>query len=124
MDTMQKVLRMTDVHDIVDHLSDVLQRAVIIEDKNFELVACSAHDELSIDTRQHKSIFSKSCPLFVSERFTTEGIESKLQHDSHPLQIDIEEINFYKRIAISLKQDEELYGYLWVYETEATLEES
>lgn len=124
MDTMQKVLRMTDVHDIVDHLSDVLQRAVIIEDKNFELVAYSSPDELSFDALQQKSILTKRCPLFVIERLKTEGIVSKLQHDNHPLRIDIEEINFYKRIAISLKQDEELYGYLWVYETEDTLEES
>src|SRR5699024_12784498 len=73
---------------------------------------------------QQKSILTKRCPLFVIERLKTEGIVSKLQHDNHPLRIDIEEINFYKRIAISLKQDEELYGYLWVYETEDTLEES
>src|SRR5699024_7812662 len=70
------------------------------------------------------SILTKRCPLFVIERLKTEGIVSKLKHDNHPLRIDIEEINFYKRIAISLKQDEELYGYLWVYETEDTLEES
>ena len=124
MDTMQKVLRMTDVHDIVDHLSDVLQRAVIIEDRNFELVAYSSPDELSFDALQQKSILTKRCPLFVIERLKTEGIVAKLQYDNQPLRIDIEEINFYKRIAISLKHDEELYGYLWVYETEDTLEES
>lgn len=124
MNTMQKVLRMTDVHDIVDHLSDVLQRAVIIEDRNFELVAYSSPDELSFDALQQKTILTKRCPLFVIERLKTEGIVSKLQHENHPLRIDIEEINFYKRIAISLKRDEDLYGYLWVYETDAILEES
>src|SRR5699024_2628415 len=55
-------------HDIVDHLSDVLQRAVIIEDKNFELVAYSSPDELSFDALQQKSILTKRCPLFVIER--------------------------------------------------------
>jgi len=124
MNTMQKVLRMTDVHDTVDHLSDVLQRAVIIEDKNFELVAYSSPDELSFDALQQKTILTKRCPLFVIERLKKEGIVSQLQHDNHPLRIDIEEINFYKRIAISLKWDEELYGYLWVYETEDELDES
>lgn len=59
---------MTDVHDIVDQLSVMLQRAVIIEDKNFELVAYSSPDELSFDSLQQKTILTKRCPLFVIER--------------------------------------------------------
>jgi len=115
---------MTDVHDIVDQLSSLLQRAVIIEDKNFELVAYSSPDELSFDALQQKTILTKRCPLFVIERLKKEGIVSQLQHNDRPLRIDIEEISFYKRIAVSLKYEERLYGYLWVYETENAVAES
>lgn len=124
MDITQKVMRMTDVHDIVDQLSVLLQRAVIIEDKNFELVAYSSPDELSFDSLQQKTILTKRCPLFIIERLKKEGIVSQLQHDDHPLRIDIEEIGFYKRIVVSLKFEGKLYGYLWVYETEAALAET
>src|SRR5699024_11860761 len=65
------------IYDTVDHLSDVLQRAVIIEDKNFELVAYSSPDELSFDALQQKTILTKRCPLFVIERLKKEGIVSQ-----------------------------------------------
>lgn len=115
---------MTDVHDIVDQLSVMLQRAVIIEDKNFELVAYSSPDELSFDSLQQKTILTKRCPLFVIERLKKEGIVAQLQHDDRALRIDIEEIAFYKRIVVSLRFEGKLYGYLWVYEADETLADS
>lgn len=124
METTQKIMRMTDVHDIVDQLSVMLQRAVIIEDKNFELVAYSSPDELSFDSLQQKTILTKRCPLFVIERLKKEGIVAQLQHDDRALRIDIEEIAFYKRIVVSLRFEGKLYGYLWVYEADETLADS
>lgn len=123
MEITEKILQMTDVHLIVDHLSTLLQRAVIIEDKNFELVAYSSPNEFSFDSLQQKTILTKRCPLFVIERLKKEGIVAQLQHDDRPLRIDIEEISFYKRIVISLKHEGKLYGYLWVYEAEMPLAE-
>ena len=124
MESTQKLMQSNDVHQIVDLLSTVLQRAVIIEDRNFELVAYSSPDELSFDSLQQKTILTKRCPLFVIERLKKEGFVSQLQRDDRPLRIDIEEISFYKRIAISLNFEGKLYGYLWVYETDLSLDES
>jgi len=121
MEPIDIILQMNDVHQIVDQLSVILQRAVIIEDKNFELVAYSSPNEFSFDSLQQRTILTKRCPLFVIERLKKEGIVEQLQHEDRPLRIDIEEIGFYKRIVISLKHDEKLYGYLWVYEAEAPL---
>ena len=123
METTQKVMQLNDVHQIVDQLSILLQRAVIIEDRNFELVAYSSPDEQSFDSLQQKSILTKRCPLFVIERLKKEGFVSQLQREDRPMRIDIEEISFYKRIVISLKLEGKLYGYLWVYETAKSLDE-
>src|SRR5699024_10545640 len=108
-----------DVHRIVELLSETFQKAIIIEDAQFELVAYSSPNEFAFDPIQQKTILTKRCPLFIIERLKKDGVIDALKKYDEALRIDaMEDVQFYKRIVISLKHHHIVYGYLWIYEAE------
>src|SRR5699024_3494931 len=108
-----------DVHRIVELLSETIQKAIIIEDAQFELVAYSSPNEFSFDPIQQKTILTKRCPLFIIERLKKDGVIDALKKYDEALRIDaMEDVQFYKRVVISLKHENIVYGYLWIYEAE------
>lgn len=117
MDLTEKIFETNDVHQLVEQLSHLFHRAIIIENKNFELIAYSSPNEFSFDPVQQKTILTKRCPLFVIERLKKEGIVERLDNEDNPIRIQaMEDIEFFERIVISLKYSGRLYGYLWIYE--------
>ncbi|MBO1001188.1 PucR family transcriptional regulator [Pseudogracilibacillus auburnensis] len=115
--TEQEVFQSGDVHQLVEQLSSLFQKAIIIENKHFELIAYSSPNEFSFDPVQQKTILTKRCPLFIIERLKKEGIVEKLQKKDKPIRLQaMEDIGFYQRVVISLKYKDRLYGYLWIYE--------
>src|SRR5690625_3408585 len=104
MKLTESVFKMKDVHLIVEKLSEVLQKAIIIEDSNFELVAYSSPNEFSFDPIQQKTILTKRCPLFIIERLKKDGIVDRLKKENHPIRLQsMEDVKFYQRIVVSLK---------------------
>lgn len=117
MELQNKIYELRDVHRIVEFLSEQFQKAIIIEDANFELVAYSSPNEFSFDPIQQKTILTKRCPLFIIERLKKDGIIDALYESDQAMRIDaMEDVQFYERIVISLKHAETVYGYLWIYE--------
>src|SRR5699024_2049915 len=117
MELKDKIYELQYVHRIVEHLSEAFQKAIIIEDSNFELVAYSSPNEFSFDPIQQKTILTKRCPLFIIERLKKDGIIKQLRETDEAMRIDaMEDLQFYERIVISLKHHGEVYGYLWIYE--------
>ncbi|MEI3606227.1 helix-turn-helix domain-containing protein [Pseudogracilibacillus sp. SE30717A] len=124
MDITEKVFQSTNVHQLVEQLSKKLQKATIIENKNFELIAYSSPNEFSFDPIQQKTILSKRCPLFIIERLKKEGIIDRLKWEDQPIRLQaIEDIGFYQRIVVSLKYHNIIRGYLWIYEADELLNE-
>ena len=124
MKLTENLLKITDVHQLVEQLSNILQKAIVLENKNFELITYSSPDEASFDPVQQKTILAKRCPLFIIERLKKEGIIDQLKESSHPIRIrPIKDINFYQRVAISLTYFGEVYGYLWINEKKELLKE-
>src|SRR5690625_3731166 len=118
MDLTEKVFQANDVHQLVDDLSEILQKAIIIENKNFELIAYNSPNEFSFDPIQQKTILTKRCPLFVIERLKKEGIVDRLRIENEPIRLKaMEDIDFYQRTVMSLKNHNILQGYLWIYES-------
>lgn len=120
----ENLLKINDVHQLVEQLSNVLQKAIVLENNNFELITYSSPDETSFDPVQQKTILAKRCPLFIIERLKKEGIIAELKENSHPIRIKpIEDIDFFQRVAISLTYFGEVYGYLWINEKKELLTE-
>lgn len=124
MKISKNFLKINDVHQLVEQLSNVLQKAIVLENNNFELITYSSPDETSFDPVQQKTILAKRCPLFIIERLKKEGIIDELKENSHPIRIKpIKDINFFQRVAISLSYFGEVYGYLWINEKKELLDE-
>ena len=125
MEMTESVLQSKDVHQLVEQLSALLQKAVILENRDFELVAYSAPTEDAFDSIQQKTILTKRCPLFVIEHLKKEGVVDRLINESKPIQLHlIEDTNFFKRLAISIKYREKHFGYLWIYDAGKEIDES
>lgn len=119
MSIKDRIYELRDVHRIVELLSETFRKAIIIEDAQFELVAYSSPNEFSFDPIQQKTILTKRCPLFIIERLKKDGVIDALKKDDKALRIDaMEDVQFYKRVVISLKHEHMVYGYLWIYEAE------
>src|SRR5699024_9659618 len=119
MELTEKVIQSKNVHQLVERLSNLLQKAIIVENRNFELIAYSSPNEFSFDPVQQKTILTKRCPLFIIERLKKEGIIDRLKLEDKPLRLPaIEDIVFYQRIVVSLKHHNIIRGYLWIYEAD------
>lgn len=107
------------VHELVEYVSAVTLKAVILENVDFELIAYSAPNEYSFDTIQQKTILTKRCPLYVIEHLKKDGIIAQLQANSEPIRVQlIEDRHFYQRVATSVQYNGQLFGYLWIYEAD------
>lgn len=117
MNVTKSVLELNDVHQLVEQLSEMLQKAVILENNNFELLAYSSPNEYSFDPIQQKTILTKRCPLFIIERLRQDGVVERLKDEDKPVRLHLlEDKKFYQRVVISIKYRHQLYGYLWIYE--------
>lgn len=117
MNILKELLDIQDIHQLAEKLSSHLQKAIIIENRNFELIAYSAPPGFSFDPVQQKTILTKRCPLYVIEWLKKEGVVKRLEENNHPIRLHrMEDIDFYERVVISLKYDGRLLGYLWIYE--------
>lgn len=123
MKEIERILKVNDIHELAEEVSNVLQKAIVIENHQFELIAYSTPSSFSFDPIQQKTILTKRCPLYVIERLRKDGILSRLQSESAPIRISqMEDIDFHQRIVLSLKIHEKVYGYLWLYETDELTE--
>lgn len=117
MNISKELSDIQDIHQLAEKLSSHLQKAIIIENRNFELIAYSAPPGFSFDPVQQKTILTKRCPLYVIEWLKKEGVVKRLEENNHPIRLHrMEDIDFYERVVISLKYDGRLLGYLWIYE--------
>ena len=125
MQELEKLYKMKDIDQLVEEISAYLQKAIIIENDHFELVAYSSPAGYAFDPVQQKTILAKRCPLYVLERLKKEGIIDRLKKDPAPLRLNrMEDIDFFDRIVISLQLNGRIYGYVWIYETEQLSDDS
>jgi len=120
----EQIFQLTDVHEIVEHISEAIQKSIILENLDFELIAYSSPDVLLFDSIQQSTILTKRCPLFVIERLKKEGIVEQIKRKSEPIRLQpMEDIQFTQRVVVGLKHNGKLHGCLWIYETEQLNEE-
>ncbi|MCA0971328.1 helix-turn-helix domain-containing protein [Halobacillus litoralis] len=122
MDAKERILQTEDIHKATDLITTELGKPVIIENKNFELVAYSSMSE-DFDQTQQKTILSKKCPVFIIDRLKKEGIVQQLERASDPIRVHpIEELGFHQRVVIAAKHLGHTVGYVWVQESDQWME--
>ncbi|WP_100371667.1 PucR family transcriptional regulator [Bacillus sp. FJAT-45037] len=109
------------LEEFVDAISERLQCPVTIEDANHHLLAYSSHDD-GTDPARISTIIGRRVPERVINRFWKEGVIPTLNQSDDPLVIpSINEIGLGNRVAISIRKNNEVLGYIWVLEIGRTL---
>ena len=101
---------MTDLQTCIDGLADLVGRAISVEDRQFRLVAHSAHDGAA-DAVRRASILSRRSTPEVVEYLGSCGIEHALgiaEVPSNP------ELGMDARLCVALRHDGLLLGFMWI----------
>ncbi|MYL50807.1 hypothetical protein GLV98_15030 [Halobacillus litoralis] len=121
MEVKELILQAEDIHKATELISSKLKKPVIIENKNFELISYSSTFD-DFDQTQQKTILSKKCPIFIIDRLKKEGIVTRLEKQSDPIRIHpMEDLGFQQRVVIAAKHLGHTLGYVWVQESEQSL---
>ncbi len=124
MEVKDRILQAEDIHKATELLSSRLGKPVIIENKNFELIAYSStHDDF--DQTQQKTILSKKCPIFIIDRLKKEGIVQRLEMQPDPIRVHpMEELGFQQRVVVAARHLNHTMGYVWVQEADQLLDDA
>lgn len=105
-----------DLKELVDSIQENLLCPVTIEDTNHRLHAYSSHED-DTDAARIGTIISQRVPEKVINRLWIEGIIPKLMQLEYALRIPhIEDIGLRDRVAIAIRKNNEILGYIWVVE--------
>lgn len=109
------------LEEFVDTISECLQCPVTLEDANHYLLAYSSHDDQT-DAARIATIIGRRVPEKVINRFWKEGVIPALNQSNEPVIIsEMTEIGLGRRVAVSIRKNEEVLGYIWVSESGRTL---
>ncbi|WHZ58581.1 PucR family transcriptional regulator [Metabacillus hrfriensis] len=116
---LEKILTLTNINDITDMVSTNLKKPVVIENDQFSLLSYSSYYIDHFDQANQQTIFTKHWPIPILEKFMDEGIVDQLKTIPHPFRVkQIKEIGLNQRVVVSAIYREQVFGYIWVQETE------
>ncbi|MDV6378714.1 helix-turn-helix domain-containing protein [Sporosarcina sp. GW1-11] len=119
---MKKLYMMTDLNDIAELMSIFLQKPIVIENKQFSLLAYSSHQIELFDDANKSTIFTKQWPLSIVEAFMNAGIIQQLETVKGPFRVPrMESIGLNPRTVVSATYNGHVFGYIWVRETDGPL---
>lgn len=122
MDRNDSIFELDDIHQVAEQIRITLERPVIIETKNFELISYSSPDDSPFDSTQQKTILTKKCPANIIERLKQEGLVERLETERKPIRVlPMEDYGFFQRVVVSAKHNMRMNGFIWIHETGATL---
>jgi DNA-binding PucR family transcriptional regulator len=106
---------------LADTISEVLQCPVTIEDANHRLIAYSSHNPQT-DPARIATIVGRRVPEKVINALWQNGVIQKLMESDEPIRISaINEIGLGDRLAIAIRKNNNVIGYIWVVEIEKKL---
>ncbi|WP_203336135.1 PucR family transcriptional regulator [Nocardioides limicola] len=109
-----------ELQDIVDDVSRLLAQPVTLEDRNFHLIAFHAHGA-PVDEVRQQSILSRRSSTQVRDWFESFGIATA----TGPVRIPADpEHRVLARLCLPARWREVTYGYLWVVDEEAGIDEA
>lgn len=102
---------------LADTLSESLQSQVTIEDSNHHVIAYSSH-QFESDSARISTIIGKRVPNAVIIGLRKKGIMQQLESSAHPIRIPaVMEVGLGPRLAVCIKYQKEILGYIWVVDT-------
>jgi DNA-binding PucR family transcriptional regulator len=102
------------LEELADTISEVLLCSVTIEDANHKLIAYSSHNAQT-DPARISTIIGKRVPEKVIQTLWRDGIIQKLMKSDEPVMISaINEIGLGDRIAVAIRKDSNILGYIWI----------
>lgn len=118
MDTYKRIekelkISFDSLQEIVDKISELLNCPVTVEDTNHRLLAYSKH-EITTDSARIETIISKQVPAKVVQSLWKQGVFQQLNEQDEPVTIrGISDVGLGDRVAISIRQKDEVIGYIW-----------
>jgi hypothetical protein len=107
------------LQDVVDDVSELLSAPAVLEDTAFTLVAYCSHD-LDVDPVRAASILRKSATPAVRAYFLEHGIATA----TGPVHVPGDpQQQILARACLPARTEGRTYGYLWVQEPEARIDE-
>jgi DNA-binding PucR family transcriptional regulator len=101
---------------IADTIGEELQCPVTIEDANHRLLAYSSHDPQT-DPARLATIIGRRVPEKVIRSLWQVGVMQQLMASHEAVQVaGIGEIGLGNRLAIAIRKNDEVLGYIWVVE--------
>lgn len=121
---LNKAFSLFEIHEIIEYISNMLKKPVILEDDQFHLLSYSSYYINDFDHANQQTILSKKSPLPILERFIEDGIIDQLKTINGPFRVNkIDEIGLNHRVVVSTQFKKSIMGYLWIQEIENPLTE-
>ncbi len=109
------------LENLADKISDVLSCPVTIEDQNHRLLAYSTHED-GTDPARIATIIGRRVPEKVVNSLWKDGVIPRLQESDDPVRVGtIQNVGLGNRVAVSIRKNNEVLGYIWVLEVEKQL---
>lgn len=101
--------RSLDLQDLVDELAETLGRSVVINDNAYRPVVSSVQGD-EIDDLRARALLRRGTP--AREREYLESLHLPLAR--RPQTVDLRQFNAHERLAVPIRSDDELLGFLWL----------
>ncbi|MBT2627073.1 MULTISPECIES: PucR family transcriptional regulator [Bacillus] len=109
------------LEDVADHISEVLQCPITIEDVNHKLLAYSTHSDCT-DPARTSTIIGRRVPEKVINKLWKDGTIPALHKTDQPIRVkEIDEVGLSNRVAISIWKNNQVLGFIWALEIQKTL---
>ncbi|WP_199614368.1 PucR family transcriptional regulator [Paenibacillus alkalitolerans] len=111
----------SDLHDLVEFISDKLGNPVTIEAHDFELIAYSSN-HMDFDVARRETILGKRVPCYIVDNLVQKGYVNQIESTREPVRIpEIEEVGLSQRVATRIEDQGVILGHIWVQETNRNL---
>ncbi|MDY0405320.1 helix-turn-helix domain-containing protein [Virgibacillus sp. 179-BFC.A HS] len=117
MDTFESV------NNLADWIADMLDCPITIEDSNHRLISYSSHED-NLDEARISTIIRRKVPDKVINSLWKSGMMQILFENDEPVVIPaIKEVGLGNRVAVSVRENNEILGFIWAHTNDKTLEE-
>ncbi len=107
--------------EFADRISSLIHYPITIEDANHQLLAYSAHTNIT-DQARILTIMGRRVPEKVINALWKKGVIPFLLHSEKPIVVDpLQEVGLGKRIAVSIRKNNEVLGFIWALESDTPI---
>jgi len=105
----------TSANQLADRIAELFGCPITIEDANHHVISYSKHKD-DIDQVRISTIMNRKVPDKVINAFWKKGVMPKLiDHDDPVVIPEIKEVGLGNRVAISIRQNTEILGFIWAH---------